>query len=180
MAAEVAFGGVASLLLATAAMLAAAKSHGRQLRLERELAGYGEVRFGSGANPSWVEALWRRDRVRFWSAFAVFAIFAVAQGLAEPASVPVPLRAPGETSAWLAVLTLLAWAGTGAFGVAGLSSAARFARALGAPAREGEGTLRDEAARARPAWLAGAVGGSWGWWGLVGAASLAWWALALR
>ena len=35
------------VLASVAAFLAAAKSHGRQVRLERELAGYWEVRFGA-------------------------------------------------------------------------------------------------------------------------------------
>lgn len=55
-----------TLVLASATMLVAAKAHGRQVRLERELAGHNEVVFG-GANAPFVEALWRRDRVRFWS-----------------------------------------------------------------------------------------------------------------
>jgi hypothetical protein len=46
--------------------LVAAKAHGRQLRLERELEGYHRVIFG-GTNPPFVEALWRADRVRYWS-----------------------------------------------------------------------------------------------------------------
>lgn len=48
-----------------ALLLVSAKAHGRQLRLERELEGHHEVVFG-GRNHPWVEALWRRDRVRFW------------------------------------------------------------------------------------------------------------------
>ncbi len=35
------------VLASVAAFLAAAKSHGRQVKLERELAGYWEVRFGA-------------------------------------------------------------------------------------------------------------------------------------
>lgn len=49
-----------------AALLAAAKAHGRQVRLEREAAGYHSVEFG-GTNPEFVERLWRRDRIRFWT-----------------------------------------------------------------------------------------------------------------
>ena len=54
-------------------LLAAAKLHGRQLRLEREQEGYHEVEFG-GTNPPWVEALWRRDRIRFWVMVPIFAL----------------------------------------------------------------------------------------------------------
>ena len=50
--------------LSLASFLAAAKTHGRQLRLERELAGYLHVTFG-GKNPAWVEGLWQRERMYF-------------------------------------------------------------------------------------------------------------------
>src|SRR3989442_4389298 len=43
-----------------------AKAHGRQIRLERELEGYMEVDFMKD-NPPWVEALWRKDRRRYWA-----------------------------------------------------------------------------------------------------------------
>ncbi|HUR67902.1 MAG TPA: hypothetical protein VM370_01545 [Candidatus Thermoplasmatota archaeon] len=52
-------------LVGIAALLVSAKAHGRQVRLEREAAGYHSVEFG-GTNPAFVEALWRRDRLRFW------------------------------------------------------------------------------------------------------------------
>jgi len=51
---------VASLIL----FVIAAKSHGRELRLEREAAGVTHVVFG-GQNPPLVESLWRAERVRF-------------------------------------------------------------------------------------------------------------------
>ena len=51
-------------LIGVAALLVAAKAHGRQVRLEREAAGYHEVVFG-GTNPPFVDALWRADRFRF-------------------------------------------------------------------------------------------------------------------
>jgi len=54
-----------ALALGLATFLAAAKTHGRQLRLERELAGYWSVTFG-GQNPPFVETLWRRERPIFW------------------------------------------------------------------------------------------------------------------
>ena len=53
-------------LLTAPLFLVAAKAHGRQVRLEREGAGYHDVTFG-GDNAPFVEALWRRDRVAFWT-----------------------------------------------------------------------------------------------------------------
>lgn len=53
-------------ILGVPALLLAAKAHGRQVRLEREAAGYHSAVFG-GENPAFVEGLWRRDRIRFWS-----------------------------------------------------------------------------------------------------------------
>jgi len=96
-------------LLGVPALLAAAKAHGRQVRLEREAAGYHEVRFG-GENPPFVEALWRRDRVRFWG------------------FVPVAAAALGGgawllTRSWaLALVAALLWAPVLGFGFAGLRS----------------------------------------------------------
>jgi hypothetical protein len=69
--------------LSVVAFVLAAKAHGRQLRLERELEGYHHVVFG-GSNPPFVDALWRADRVRYWStagvlALAVLGLFALAR-----------------------------------------------------------------------------------------------------
>lgn len=58
---------VAVAILTLPLLLVAAKAHGRQVRLERERAGYHDVVFG-GENAPFVEALWRRDRVAFWTA----------------------------------------------------------------------------------------------------------------
>lgn len=60
-------------LVGVPALLVAAKAHGRQVRLEREAAGYHSVEFG-GSNPEFVERLWRRDRIRFWSIVPLVAI----------------------------------------------------------------------------------------------------------
>lgn len=60
-------------LVSIATFLLAAKSHGRQVRLERERAGFHTVVFG-GSNPSFVEQVWRKDRWRYWPTFALTAL----------------------------------------------------------------------------------------------------------
>lgn len=90
------------------AMLVAAKAHGRQVRLEREHAGYHDVAFG-GTNPPFVEKLWRRDRVRFW----------VVAPLAMVALVAVLFWRGGAS--WLLALSIPAGMTVG-FVVAGLRS----------------------------------------------------------
>ena len=95
-------------LVGIPALLAAAKAHGRQVRLEREAQGYHHVEFG-GSNPQFVEALWRRDRIRFWS-------------------VVPPLALALGALAWyargwpLALVAALLWAPIVGFFVAGLRS----------------------------------------------------------
>ena len=68
-----------TLGIGAGAVLAAAKAHGRQLRIERELAGYFQVRFG-GQNPEWVEAFWRRERAYFWSTAVVLGLLVAGCG----------------------------------------------------------------------------------------------------
>lgn len=97
-------------LLGVGALLVAAKAHGRQVRLEREAAGYHDVVFG-GTNPPLVEALWRRDRIRYWS----FAI---------PAALALGTLAWRTRGGAFAALVALLWAPTAAFHVAGLWSLA--------------------------------------------------------
>src|SRR5262245_176985 len=64
-----------SIAIGAVVFLVAAKLHGRQLRLERERAGYMHVTFGRRAqNPPFVVALWRRERFIFWPTAAVLAI----------------------------------------------------------------------------------------------------------
>lgn len=127
---------VTALLL----VVAAAKAHGRQVRLERELEGHHEVTFG-GDNPPFVTALWRRDRVRFWTtAPAAGILLAVGLWWAQ---------APGAT--FLALLVVPPVAG---FVVAGLSSLLRLQHAMGAR-------------RVDAAWRRAAMRGSAAWWSLV-------------
>ena len=150
----------ASVLL----FLAAAKSHGWQVRLERELAGYPTVTFG-GVNPPFVESLWRRDRVRFWSIVLSGAVLAIAAAFAARRSgwaVP-PFR---NVASSIAVIVLL-WLPVVAFATLGALSAARLAAATPPPALA-------------PDWLGRALWGSAGWWGLVLALAGAVALLALR
>src|SRR4051812_45278726 len=60
-------------VLSVALFVVAAKAHGRELRLEREAAGFHHVVFG-GENPAFVQALWRRERVYFWGLTALLEI----------------------------------------------------------------------------------------------------------
>lgn len=77
------------------------------MRIEREAAGDPSVQFG-GTNPEFVERLWRRDRVRFWS-FA-----------------PIAAVLPGAawflaTRSWtVALVAALLWAPIAGFFYAGL------------------------------------------------------------
>ena len=71
------------LVFGVATFLVAAKTHGRQLRLERELAGYWHVTFGA-QNPAFVEALWRRERILYWGVAAALAACTIAFRLLAP------------------------------------------------------------------------------------------------
>jgi hypothetical protein len=64
-------------ILLVLAFLSAAKSHGRQHRLERELEGHWKVSFTSENHP-WVERFWFRHRVLYWSIASVTAIIMIA------------------------------------------------------------------------------------------------------
>lgn len=123
-------------------LLAAAKAHGRQVRLEREARGIFTVDFRRDNDP-WVEALWRRDRRVFWTAFLVLLLVALA--------VAAVLRPD-----WPVVLLLGAAAFAGSFVVAGLASLARFVRA-----GTGEAPWRRAALRGSARWwvAVGALGG---------------------
>lgn len=73
--------GAVALTLAVAAVPMAAKAHGRQVRLRREAEGVHAVDF-RGTNPPVVEALWRRDRVGYWSVAVAAAAGWLALGVA--------------------------------------------------------------------------------------------------
>jgi len=145
--------------------LTAAKTHGRQVRLERELAGYWHVTFGE-RNPEFVEALWRLDRIVVWSVAAV-ALLATIAIRAKASELGIRLRlddAKGASIAGGVVLHLLMPL-IAAFEAEGVASAVRLARAVvaGAPPDA-----------ARPAtWMSDALWGSAGWWALATATTAA-------
>lgn len=133
--------------------LAAAKAHGRQLRLERELEGYHRVIFG-GTNPPFVEALWRADRVRYWSTAAGVAVLVLGlyvltrlQGWRWPF-----LHGGRGSLVWLVVWGSLVVA----FLTCGLWSLTRFLHTLSEKADGGS-------LQADPAWVSEALRGS-AWW----------------
>ena len=136
-----------ALGLSLVLLLVGAKAHGRQVRLERELEGHREVVFG-GENPPFVVALWRRDRVRFWT---VVPLAALAFGV-----LAWTLRAGWG---WTLVAVLL-WAPIMGFTTAGLRSL------HGLRAR-----LKEKEASAE--WRRDAARGSVLWWGAVGGLLLA-------
>jgi hypothetical protein len=136
--------------------LASAKAHGRQLRLEREKAGYREVVFG-GKNPAFVEGLWRQERVLFWSLTGAACAFALAYAVAAVRyGWPLPLaHAAGSPPWWMLPLWAGLWPMSLGFTLTGALSAGRLRIAL----------VSRPAADAR--WLRGARLGSAAWWSLV-------------
>lgn len=159
-----------------ALMLVAAKVHGRQIRLERELEGYMTVDFRAD-NPPWVEALWRRDRIAYWIVYAVAAgacllvfggLFAVDRESQVAAWWGIPESA-ALTWSTLAV-ALLPWSLTIAFVVNAATSLRRFRRALAEP-RDGM-PRRVQVQRDRREWYSEARRGTRIWLGILGAGLL--------
>jgi uncharacterized membrane protein (DUF485 family) len=135
------------LVLSVATFLVAAKTHGRQVRLERERAGYTQVVFG-GSNPEFVEALWKRDRIRFWSTAAVVLVLLVALRLAGASlGIARPLGGNALGTGWMLLFLPLL---TG-FLMCGVASLVGFLSE-----RAGE-----------PGFTAAALPGSLGWWALL-------------
>ncbi|NUO51106.1 MAG: hypothetical protein HOV80_19795 [Polyangiaceae bacterium] len=143
------------LALSVASFLAAAKAHGRQLRLERELAGHLHVTFGA-PNAPFVEALWRRERLVFWSLAATLALGAIVFRLLAPRfawELPVEGAPTGRSFVGVLFLHILGPL-TIAFVVTGLISLGRLLVAD-----------RSAAAVANPQhWSSQAVWGSAGFW----------------
>ena len=133
--------------LGAATFLVAAKAHGRQLRLERELAGHFQVIFGARNDP-FVEALWRRERWIFWG---VALSVALATAAWRAAGWRLPLEGGVAGGAVLHVLVPT----TIAFVAGGLLSAARLAESARTHAAPSE------------AWRAAAQWGSTGWWAVT-------------
>jgi hypothetical protein len=124
------------MVIGAGAFLAAAKAHGRQLRIERELAGYFQVRFG-GQNPEWVEAFWRRERAYFWGSAVALALTSLAfRWLAARQQWSLPLSHDGGSASVSGALVLHALLpAVGAFVLTGLASALR----TGLPLRDSAG-----------------------------------------
>lgn len=142
--------GVAFVLL----LFAAAKAHGRQVRVERERVGVTAVQFGADNGPV-VEAIWRHDRIRFWVSVGVFGLPLVALAAAGVAFTAWPR--------WGAVLVAAGFAFITGFVGAGLVA--------------WSGQMRERPGD--PDWLQRANWASFGWWTLVAAAlALVW--LAVR
>src|SRR5687767_6233143 len=114
----------ALIILSIALFIVAAKTHGRHVRLERELQGVWKVDFRS-TNPPAVEAVWRKDRIVFWTTAALIAILAIAyQAIAGTTSFAAHARATlGPMLTWL--LIGVVWPMITAFMVAGVASAYR-------------------------------------------------------
>jgi hypothetical protein len=141
----------------------AAKVHGRQIRLERELEGFTEVAFGRNAhNPAWVEALWRADRISYWIRVPIAALVLVSYVLvADARGWPRPLGDVGPAAA--STLVGMLWAPSVGFLLNGLGSLRRFGRARRRPEAPGPGGDRGAWLRAhdrgtRLYWAA-AIGG---------------------
>lgn len=128
-------------------LLAGAKAHGRQVRLERERIGVHSVVFGKPNDPR-VEAIWARDRRGFWGLFAVLVAAAWAIVVLGGRVAGTELLASGG------LLLLVAFALC--FAILGLASLARLF-----PAQPTDDK----------AWRRKAMAGSLLWWALVALAT---------
>ena len=149
------------LILTIVTFLIAAKSHGRQLRLERELAGYHHVTFG-GTNPPFVETLWQKDRVEYWRTFAAILILFAAYAVAAMwFNLPLPFgnNDAAERAGGLLVLGFL-WTFILTFTIVGMMSLMRLRQAMS------QSTMADSA------WETQAIVGSAMWWSAVIALSV--------
>ncbi len=144
------------LSLGVVTFLVAAKAHGRQLRLERELMGYWRVSFG-GLNPPWVDALWRRERFAFWILEGGLASVTVCARALVPEAWCLPLAGvDGEGGLHGGLLFHVLLPPTAAFLATGFLSVCRCALRPG-----GEWALT---AAMPSGWRAEALKGSAGWW----------------
>ena len=151
--------GVLIIIASIALLLVAAKTHGRHVRLERELAGVWKVDFRS-SNPPAVEAIWRKDRIVYWSVAAVIAILSVLYTLIAGASFLSRVREDLGVMGW--GLIAIVWPMAIAFMTAGVASAIRTMSAFS----DGVATM--------PAnWKSEALNGSILWWILTALAQAA-------
>jgi hypothetical protein len=154
--------------LSVVLLLLAAKAHGRQIRLERELGGYMEVDF-MRENPPWVEALWRKDRRGFWATFpAAIAVLALLGVLTLPPRFGTePL---GNPTLGAILIAGFLWPLVVAFTANGIQSALRLRTALnqGTP----NGPRRTLVQTERGPWLRAAVRGTVANWGFDAALSI--------
>lgn len=144
--------------LGAALFLAAAKTHGRQIRLERERRGFFEVDFRRDANPPEVEAIWRIDRVAFWRRYATVAVAALLYlFVAGPSGLWLPRSLQGAGAGarlGIAAVALVFWVFPSVFVINTLDSARRLRRdASSWPAAGGPGWAR-RAWQGTRAWLA--------------------------
>lgn len=128
-------------------LLAGAKAHGRQVRLERERIGVHSVVFGKPNDPR-VEAIWARDRRGFWVLFAVLV-----------------------AAAWIGVVLGLRVAGVGLLASGGLLLLVAFASCFALLGLVSLMRLFPARASDDPAWRRKALDGSLGWWALVALAA---------
>jgi len=140
-----------------------AKAHGRQIRLERELEGYMEVDFMK-ENPPWVEALWRKDRRRYWATVPIAIVILLLLGF-----LTLPPRFGTEPLGNPIIGTLLLagflWPLVVAFTSNGIQSALRLRAALVRRGRD-----RPVGTPAQPegsTWRGAAFRGTIGYWALV-------------
>lgn len=153
-------------VLSIATFLLAAKSHGRQIRLERELEGHDAVVFG-GTNPPFVEALWRKDRALYWR------VFPIAAGVPAFVFMMLPVLGilPGieAPQAVLVLGSILLWAFVTSFLVCGLVSAGRLRLSLHRTDPGAKESREAWAWRVGPEWLQGARRGTAAYWIATGA-----------
>ncbi len=150
-------------------LLLAAKVHGRQIRLERELEGYMEIGFMK-ENPPWVESLWRKDRRQYWATFSAAAAVLAASVLLTGSpglSAKFGTDPMGNPAAGAVAVAITLWAPSAAFIGNGMTSVGRLLRRLREPRPDGR--RRDEVRAARGPWLKAAIRGTLGYWGLVAA-----------
>lgn len=116
--------------LALPTFLLAAKAHGRQIRIEREFEGYPDADFRSDQNPAWVRALWRRDRIQFWTTYSIVAAFlGIGVWLKHRAGAGAWGTEPAmQDVAGSAAIVLLLWTPIVAFTGNGVTSLARWLR----------------------------------------------------